>query len=121
MWDGKYLTLTDQDYLGQGETAIYRVTENASGKLTAVGHTLLSDGCDGNNNAQVPQPFIVGMKNTPVNTTEGNTVVGPNILCGSNGSGSVFDYWKYPAGGNPTFSLQPPPKQPVGESVSIAP
>ena len=116
MWDGKYLTMSDQDYQGKSETAIYRVTEDASGNLTAVGHTLLSDGCNG---TQVPQPFIVGTKNTPVNTTEGNSVVGPNVLCG--GSGSKFDYWKYPAGGNPTFSLQPAPKQPVGESVSIAP
>ncbi len=120
MWDGKHLTLTDQDYMAQGETAIHRVTEDASGNLTEVGHTILSDGCNGNE-AQVPQPFIVGTKNTPVNTTEGNAVAGPNILCGSNGSVPKFDYWKYPAGGNPTFSLQPAPKQPVGESVSIAP
>jgi hypothetical protein len=119
MWDGKHLTLTDQDYMAHGETAIYRVTEDASGNLTAVGHTLLSDDCNGNE-AQVPQPFIVGTKNTPVNTTEGTTVAGANILCG-NGSGFKFDYWKYPAGGNPTFSLQPPPTEPMGESVSIAP
>jgi hypothetical protein len=118
MWDGKHLTLTDEDYMAHGETAIYRVTEDASGNLTAVGHTVLTDNCDGDE-AQVPQPFIVGTKNTPVNTTEGDTVVGPNILCG--GSGPKFDYWKYPAGGNPTFSLQPSPTQPVGESVSIAP
>ena len=120
MWDGKYLTLTDQDYMAQGETAIHRVTEDASGNLTEVGHTILSDDCDGNE-AQVPQPFIVGTKNTPVNTTEGRTVVGGNLLCGSNGSVPKFDYWAYPGGGNPTFSLQASPKQPMGESVSIAP
>jgi hypothetical protein len=118
MWDGKYLTFTDQDYMGQGETAIHRVTEDDSGNLTEVGNTILSDDCSGSQ-PQFPQPFIVGTKNTPDNTTEGNTVVG-GIICG-NGTAREFDYWKYPAGGDPTFSLQSPPKQPMGESVSIAP
>jgi len=120
MWDGKYLTLADQDYQLEGQSAIYRVTEDAAGNLTAIGHTLLADTCDGTD-AQVPQPFIVGTKNTPVNTTQGSTVVGANILCPSGGAGPKFDYWRYPAGGNPRFALQPPPGQPVGSSVSIAP
>lgn len=112
MWDGKHLTLTDQSYQGDkgnSETAIYRVKEDASGNLTSIGQTILTDNCNGKN-AQVPQPFIVG-----------KTVVGGNLSCFNYGSLSKFDYWAYPAGGNPTLSLQSPPTKPVGQSVSVAP
>jgi hypothetical protein len=112
MWDGEHLTLTDQNYLGDkgnSETAIYRVKEDSSGNLTSIGRTILTDTCNGKS-AQVPQPFIIG-----------KTVVGGNLTCFNYGSLSKVDYWNYPTGGNPTFSLQSPPIKPVGQSVSIAP
>ena len=107
MWDGEHLTVTDQDYQGKGETGIYRVKEDASGNLTAIDETVLTDDCGGTA-PRIPQPFIFG-----------KTVVGGDLQCRYNGSGAVFDYWKYPAGGNPKFSLQSPPGQPEGESVSV--
>jgi hypothetical protein len=109
MWDGKHLTLSDQDYLGNNETAIYRVSEDASGNLKLIGQTILTDDCDGND-VEVPQPFILG-----------KTVVGGNLRCSDYGSQPKFDYWPYPAGGNPRLSLQSPPVKPVGQSVSIGP
>ena len=109
MWDGKHLTLTDQDYMDNNETAIDRVSEDSSGNLTLIGQTILTDDCDGSD-TEVPQPFIVG-----------KTVVGGNLRCSYYGSQPKFDYWPYPAGGNPTLSLQSPPVKPVGESVSIGP
>ena len=108
MWDGRHLTLTDREYQGKYETAIDRVTEDASGNLTLVEQTILNDDCDGNQ-TDVPQPFIVG-----------KTVVGGNLRCTDYGSMPKFDYWAYPAGGNPKSSLQSPPTSPHGESVSIA-
>jgi|HubBroStandDraft_2_1064218.scaffolds.fasta_scaffold17254_3 hypothetical protein len=109
MWDGKHLTLSDQNYLGNNETAIDRVSEDPSGNLTLIGQAILTDDCDGND-VEVPQPFVVG-----------KTVVGGNLRCSSYGSQAKFDYWPYPAGGNPTRSLQSPPAKPVGQSVSIDP
>jgi hypothetical protein len=109
MWDGKHLTLTDQDYMDQNETVIYRVSEDSSGNLTSIGKTTLTDTCDGND-VVVQQPFIVG-----------RVVVGGNLRCSYYGSKAKFDFWAYPAGGNPTRSLQSPPEKPVGQSVSIAP
>jgi hypothetical protein len=109
MWDGKHLTLSDQDYLDNHETAIYRVSEDGSGNLTLIGQTILTDDCDGND-VEVPQPFILG-----------KTVVGGNLRCSYYGSHPKIDYWPYPAGGSPTLSLQSPPEKPVGQSVSIGP
>jgi hypothetical protein len=109
MWDGKHLTLSDQDYLGNNETAIDRVSEDSSGNLTLIGQTILTDDCDGSG-VEVPQPFIVG-----------KTVVGGNLRCSNYASQPKFDYWPYPAGGDPARSLQSPPAKPVGQSVSIAP
>jgi hypothetical protein len=109
MWDGEHLTLTDQDYMDNNETVIYRVSEDSSGNLTSIGKTMLTDGCDGND-VEVPQPFIVG-----------KIAVGGNLRCSYYGSKPRFDYWNYPRGGNPRRSLQSPPEKPVGQSVSIAP
>ncbi len=109
MWDGKHLTLTDQDYMDNHETVIYRVSEDSSGNLTSIGKTMLTDSCDGND-VEVPQPFIFG-----------KVIVGGNLRCSYYGSKPRFDYWTYPAGGNPTRSLQSPPEKPVGQSVSVAP
>jgi len=54
-------------------------------------------------------------KNTPSNKTQGKVVVGGNLWCTNR-----FDYWTYPAGGNPESSLKAAPTEPHGQSVSIA-
>jgi hypothetical protein len=65
MWDGDYLTITDQQYNDQDQTGIDQVMESGSG-LTVLGTTLLTDSCHGND-TDVVQPFIVAKKNTPQN------------------------------------------------------
>ncbi len=101
MWDGKYITLAEQeDYNTANSAVIYQMKEDASGGLTEVGETVLSQNC----NVDVIQPFIVGTKNTPDNHTQGTTVVGTNTHCGE--YETVF-YWAYPSGGNPTNAFAP--------------
>ena len=81
MWDGKHLTLTDtraQQF--ENQTAIYEVTESALGKLSGTrrdspGRRLRR------RYSYVPQPFIVGTKNTPVNQSRSRVIVGANIYC----------------------------------------
>lgn len=116
MWDGKYITFTDQAY--QDGTGIYRARRTRSGKLAVVGITLLNDTCYGEE-ADVVQPFIVGEKNTPANHEEGTAVVGADVAyyCASEGQ---FGYWAYPAGGNPKRSLTLGAQFETYEAVSIA-
>jgi hypothetical protein len=113
MWDGEYLTLTGEG--ATGSRILFRATEAASGDLTFVGQTVLSDNCDGGY-MDIVQPFIVGKRNTPVNTVEGTAVVGGDLWC-SNG----FDVWKYPSGGDPIRTITNGDAYPYGSSVSIAP
>lgn len=112
MWDGKYITLSDQDYNLANETAIYQMTPAATGGLTSVGTTVLTDTCN-NGYADVMQPFIVGKTNTPNNKTQGTNVVGGNLDCTR-----VLDLWPYSAGGNPVAAIAGP-AVPVGQSVSF--
>ena len=115
MWDGKYLTFTDQIYGGKTQaqedqgfiTAIYRVKEN-SGGLDVVGTTQLrSKQCNG---TQVGQPFIVGEKNTPANHEQGNAVVGGNLECQQlSRETTPLIYWNYPRNGRPFKHIHPPP------------
>lgn len=55
-----------------------------------------------------------------MNHEEGTVVIGGNVQCFN----ATVDFWSYPAGGNPSKVLAnvvPPPGQPEGASVSIAP
>ena len=113
MWDGKHIVLTDTKYADTYETGLYRMSEDASGNLTEVGVTVLSDTCDSGYDTVV-QPFIVGYRNTPVNKREGVSVVGGNIKCSGR-----FDYWNYPNGGAPFKYLPSGPGAPSGQSVSL--
>lgn len=115
MWDGAHLAFTDQYYNGQTITALYRVTVAESGSLQLTGTTVLKDRKCGSG-VRVPQPFVVGAKNTPLNRTQGTIVVGGNLQCLNR-----FAFWHYPAGGMDTTQLQSPPAQPFGQSVSVAP
>lgn len=114
MWDGEYITFTDQQYGGTNTTAIYQTTEEACGGLQIVGTTVLTDTCN-DDDVGVTQPFIVGKENTPKNEVQGSLVVGGNLWCKHR-----LDIWRYPAGGNPIWSLKSAPAEPYGESVSIS-
>ena len=112
MWDGKYLTLTDEAYKGGISTALYRVKQTRGG-LRVVSKTRIRDRQCG---ATVAQPFIVGNKNTPANHQEGTAVVGANPACYYFSS---VNYWHYPRGGFPFNQVQPQPGRAEGLSVSI--
>jgi hypothetical protein len=112
MWDGAYIALTDQDYQGKKTTAIYRVKKSGSG-LTVIGTTELKDSCD-KNYADIPQPFIAGDRNTPVEKFEGTVVLGGNVLCSSR-----FAYWAYPVpSGKPIVVMKNAPAEPYGQGYS---
>jgi len=99
MWDGKYITLTDQGYPGF-TTEIYQTVELPSGDLSLVAATNLR-GSVSCSEAGIAQPFIVGRLNTPINSIQGNVVVGGNQDCGDD----TFGYWNYPTGGVPFKEL----------------
>ena len=107
MWDGKYMTLADvfHDQNFRDSTAIYRVSTTASGGITWVGTTVLRD-------TRIPQPFILGTKNTPVNLQQGFVLVGPDNY--------HITRWKYPSGvKNSVPYVIEPNDVPFGESISI--
>jgi hypothetical protein len=115
MWDGTHIALTDQSYNGHAITAIYQVKVTESGSLQEAGTTILKNRkCGGG--VRVPQPFVVGRKNTPLNRVQGTTVLGGNVQCLSR-----FSSWHYPSGAGESAPLQSPPAQPFGQSLSIAP
>ena len=112
MWDGEYLTFTDQQY-GTKTTAIYQTVLEPCGGLVVIGTTVLTDTCK-DDYVSVVQPFIVGTQNTPSNTTQGTLIVGGNLYCKHR-----VDIWDYPSGGNPRLSLKSAPEEPYGGAVSI--
>ncbi len=113
MWDGKYITLTDQDYDATETTAIYRAKESKSGNLTVVGTTDLTDTCD-HHYADIPQPFLAGSRNTPNLKFEATVVLGGNVLCAKR-----FGYWAYPVpNGKPIVVMKDAPAQPYGQGYS---
>ncbi|HEY2474837.1 MAG TPA: hypothetical protein VGI19_08530 [Candidatus Cybelea sp.] len=114
MWDGKYITLTDQGQVEYG-TGVYQTSEESSGGLVVVGTTNLQGGCY-SGYTDVEQPFFVGKKNTPLNFEEGNVLVGVNTSCLGGSNGIVF--WPYPQGGDP-FKKYSGVTEPDGISVSI--
>jgi hypothetical protein len=120
MWDGKFMAVTDV-YYSSGDnyaTTIFQTEEWRNGKaLRVVGSTLLADDCFGGEVYVSPPPFIIGKKNTPVNTAQGTGVAGFNFICGINPT--HFRLWDYPAGGNPVRETTVPSGG--GEAVSIAP
>jgi len=116
MWDGKYVSLTDQDAGGNPSspaTTIYQMREKRSGSLIVVGSTPLQDNCNGSQ-VDVVQPFIAGRKNTPINTRQGEVVIAGNLSCENR-----VDAWKYPAGGQPIAVASPVPSFAYGQAVSV--
>jgi hypothetical protein len=112
LWDGKYLTFTDQGYDCGLVTTIYRAIEKHGG-LVVVGKTILREKPCG---AAVAQPFIVGKRNTPANREQGSVVVGANPSCYSP---YKVAYWHYPRGGRPFMSFYQQLEGAGGISVSI--
>ena len=113
MWDGRHIALTMP---ASGRVAfIFRVKEIDSYDVKIVGRTKLTGKCD-NHRTETGQPFIVGDQNTPINRTIGSVVVSGNELCQG-----LFNYWRYPQGGHRFAFLRSPPRQPSGQSVSLAP
>ncbi len=81
--------------------------------------TKLSDTCYSDYDDTVSIFYTSGKKNNfPHGKKQVNTAVGPNLWCADAGTSKV-DYWKYPAGGNPTGNLTSPPGAPYGAAVSI--
>jgi hypothetical protein len=99
-WDGKYITLTDQEFQGVYNTGIYEATESPSGGLSAFGGTELTASCNGDY-TEVLEPYIVGKSNAPVSHKQGKTIVGGNAQCSDAG----VSYWPYPLGGSPSKSF----------------
>jgi hypothetical protein len=116
MWDGKYITFTDQQAGGPSgqSTTIYQARLTKSG-LSLVGSTTLEDSCNGGQ-VDAVAPFVVGKKNTPVNKQQGAIAIGGNLYCSNR-----VDVWSYPAGGQPIAVVSPSPNDPQGESVSLKP
>jgi hypothetical protein len=99
-WDGKYVAIADQNYMGAYyypyASGIYQTT-GASGKI--VGTTPLSGTGD-----------VVGL------WIDGKSVVGP-VYTGTNQDKVLF--WNYPAGGKPTKILTPTDLgSPLGAAIS---
>jgi hypothetical protein len=115
MWDGKYITLTEESYQGNSSTAIHQMVATTSGGLQTVGTTVLTDPC--HNSIDIWQPFIVGSKNTPVNTQQGDAVVAFDTSCQARERSKM---WAYPASGAPLPDSIFPVKAPDGNAVSLA-
>jgi hypothetical protein len=99
-WDGKYVTVADQQYGGpySGHTGIYQTT-GAGGKI--VGSIPLTGSGD------IVDLWIYD-----------NTVIGP-VFQGSSENEVLF--YKYPAGGKPTKTLKGHGLyEPIGAAVSVA-
>jgi hypothetical protein len=112
MWDGKYMAFADQSFEGRGlQSGVYQAKLDLLGSLRLVGETAFPDPCG---NSDVLAPFIVGRKNTPDNAQQGTVAIGSNNSCLTN-----VDFWKYPAGGDPTYVLKAPDNVTYGTAVSI--
>jgi len=116
VWDGKYLVISDEFYGGGKTTVLFQTKERPSGALTIVSTTVLTDTCD-SGGPWVWQPFIVGKRNPPINSEQGNDLVALNAYCPK---GEWFSAWAYPSGGNPMSTPSNQPEEPEGQSVSIS-
>jgi hypothetical protein len=112
MWDGKYITLVDQDAESESQTGVVAASLSGSA-LVAHGETTLSDPCSGGP-ADVSAPFFVGTKNTPINDQRAKVVVGVNSVCRAYGT-YLIEFWHYPSGGNPfkTYEEHVPIDNPI--------
>jgi hypothetical protein len=105
-WDGKYLTIGDQEYAGTHRSAIYQIV--VSGSTASVqGVTKLNTSCD------VAEFWIpkLGSGNKHPQATK---VVAPDLCLND------VQVYHYPAGG-PASKTLGPVQSPTGATVSVAP
>ena len=115
IWDGKHIALVDAGYNGHYDTAIYQTKHSASGGLKLTGTTPLAHDCKGGG-GEVTFPFVVGKKNTPINTEQGKVIIG-SIGC----LPPSVDFWRYPDAGKPFRTVLLSKKfESGGQSVSLA-
>jgi len=111
-WDGAHVLITDQDYNESNTTGVYQTTVHDF-RASVAGSTQLDDfggsECFGSG-SDVVSPFVV------IGNAGASRIIGGNIACEH-----VFDYWRYPEGGDPIVKLQAAPLAPYGQSVSVAP
>ncbi|MBV9700274.1 MAG: hypothetical protein JO078_09140 [Candidatus Eremiobacteraeota bacterium] len=101
MWDGKYITLTDQAIHGKHSYHDGIVEASLSGStLTSHGEPILTDTCDKGGGTDIVSPFILGERNTPVNHLQGKVIVAINSVCTAAGIYEI-EFWHYPRGGDP--------------------
>jgi len=106
LWDGKYVGFTDQNAEDKNTTVIFRATVT-NFKVKIIGRIHLTDDCS-HGYTDVMQPFVV-----PVPGGSPSTVVGGNVRCQNR-----FDFWPFPAGGNPKATVPGAPLEPLGQSVT---
>jgi hypothetical protein len=99
MWDGKYITLGDQEAGGTYNSGVYPSTLKGSALSPVGSEVTFTDTCY--HDYSDIHPFIVGKKNTPINDHQGKVVVGTNSWCVDGGGGSGIEFWHYPEGGDP--------------------
>ena len=113
MWDGKYMTFTITYFKSGFGTAIYQTREHGDHLIVVHTSRLDDHGCW----TYVPQAFVVGKKNTPVNHEQGTVVVGGSKNCSGP---SPVEYWKYPESHSPFDHVHPGSNDVYGVAVSIA-
>jgi hypothetical protein len=104
-WDGEYITIGDQIYQNQHQSAIYQVSISGS-TGTIQGTTVLSGSCD------VLQ-FAISTLGGGKKDQQGSSVIAPDD-CQNN-----VKFYKYPTGGSATKTLTGF-QYPVGAAVSLA-
>jgi hypothetical protein len=110
MWDGHYMTATDQAYQGGHTSGIYRLTASGSaGQI--IGATELTDGCMKGSVAynDVVQPWVNGTARPD------HAVVAGNLACTYR-----YPFWNYIKGGDPkrTLPYNLSPQLAYGQTVS---
>lgn len=111
MWDGKYIAFSARGLGSRGNIVIYQAIASASA-LKVVGKTLLTDPCG--YFTDVFPFFVVGKRNIPGKGHQDSAVAGSNYACPRE-----YDYWSYPAGGNPSRVVTGGPYGAEGTAVSF--
>jgi hypothetical protein len=112
MWDGKYISLGDQEPGATFENGLWPATLRGT-TLSASKHVVLSSGCGGAQSTDV-SPFVLGKQNTPANHSVSDVVIGLAPCTGY----SFVGYWHYRKGGTAFKKLTAPAKT-FGIAVSV--
>ncbi len=116
-WDGKYIALGDQEAGGEDQTGMWPSTISGT-TISSTSEVTFSASCFGDF-VDDPNPFVLGKKNTPIDTKQGKVMVGPNLWCADGGRGGGVNVWHYPAGGTPLKNFPVTLKEPYSVVLSI--